>query len=101
MAGARWWLSATECSQILEGQIHRKLTRSPIEMQADRGEVITLEMGPGSQKAKNTIGPDLKSFLGNAFVCSEFQYRSSIPRAFLDHHTKQSKMIQLAECAED
>jgi hypothetical protein len=25
------------------------------------GEVITLEMGPGSQKAKNTIGPDLKS----------------------------------------
>jgi hypothetical protein len=28
------------------------------------GEVITLEMGPGSQKAKNTIGPDLKSFLG-------------------------------------
>ena len=35
MAGARWWLSATECSQILEGQIHRKITRSPIEMQAD------------------------------------------------------------------
>ena len=65
------------------------------------GEVITLEMGPGSQKAKNTIGPDLKSFLGNKFVCSEFQYRSSIPRAFLDHHTKQSKMIQLAGCAED
>jgi hypothetical protein len=28
------------------------------------GKVITLEMGPGSQKAKNTIGPDLKSFLG-------------------------------------
>ena len=28
------------------------------------GEVITMEMGPGSQKAKNTIGPDLKSFLG-------------------------------------
>jgi hypothetical protein len=28
------------------------------------GEVITLEMGPGSQKAKNTIGPDLRSFLG-------------------------------------
>ena len=27
-------------------------------------EVITLEMGPGSQKAKNTIGPDLRSFLG-------------------------------------
>ena len=24
-------------------------------------EVITLEMGPGYQKAKNTIGPDLKS----------------------------------------
>ena len=35
MAGARWWLSATECSQILEGQIHRKITRSPIEMHAD------------------------------------------------------------------
>lgn len=28
------------------------------------GKVITLEMGPGYQKAKNTIGPDLKSFLG-------------------------------------
>ena len=28
------------------------------------GEVITLEMGPGSQKAKNAIGPDLRSFLG-------------------------------------
>ena len=28
------------------------------------GEVITMEMGPGSQKAKNTIGPDLRSFLG-------------------------------------
>jgi hypothetical protein len=27
--------------------------------------MITLEMGPGSQKAKNTIGPDLKSFLGS------------------------------------
>ena len=25
------------------------------------GKVITLEMGPGYQKAKNTIGPDLKS----------------------------------------
>ena len=23
-----------------------------------------MEMGPGSQKAKNTIGPDLRSFLG-------------------------------------
>jgi hypothetical protein len=63
------------------------------------GEVITLEMGPGSQKAKNTIGPDLKSFLGMRLSTLKFQYRSSIPRAFLDHHTKQSKMIQLAGCA--
>ena len=82
MAGARWWLSATECSQILEGQIHRKLTRSPIEMQADRGEVITLEMGPGSQKAKNTIGPDLKSFLGNAFVYPEIPIDHQFPGHF-------------------
>jgi hypothetical protein len=84
-----------------------------------RPEVITctMEMGPGSQKAKNTIGPDLRCVPGNAFVWSEFQYRSSIPRAepfivcktvlssiFPGHFliiTKQSKMIQLAECAED
>ena len=31
---------------------------------AESSEVITMEMGPWSQKAKNTIGPDLRSFLG-------------------------------------
>ena len=51
-----------------------------------------MEMGPGSQKAKNTIGPDLRSFLG---------MRLSILNSNIDHQfpghfwiiTKQSKMM--------
>ena len=44
------------------------------------GEVITMEMGPGSQKAKNTIGPDLRSFLG---------MRLSILNSNIDHQYSQ------------
>ena len=36
----------------------------PVNPLVITGEVITMEMGPGSQEAKNTIGPDLRSFLG-------------------------------------
>ena len=55
-------------------------------------------MGPGSQKAKNTIGPDLKSFLGMRLS----GLNSNIDHQFPGHFwiiTKESKMIQLAGCA--
>ena len=58
--------------------------------------IITLEMGPGYQKAKNTIGPDLKSFLGMRLS----SLNSNIDHQFPGHFwiiTQISKMIQLAQ----
>jgi hypothetical protein len=57
-------------------------------------------MGPGYQKAKNTIGPDLKSFLGISLSV----LNSNIDHQFPGHFwiiTQISKMIQLAGCAEE
>ena len=62
------------------------------------GKVITLEMGPGYQKAKNTIGPDLKSFLGMRLSGLNSNIDHQFPGNFWII-TKQSKMIQLAGCA--
>ena len=51
--------------QYLLWDLSRHLTWiSPVATLVITGKVITLEMGPGYQKAKNTIGPDRKSFLG-------------------------------------
>ena len=78
----------------------RSLVRGATRPLVITGKVITLEMGPGSQKAKNTIGPDLKSFLGISLSTLNSNIDHQSPGNFWII-TKQSKMIQLAGCAED